>query len=55
MMITFVLISTLVFGLLALAWVKDNGLDMILKVFFALLTIWGVGLIINNPQLFLVG
>lgn len=54
MLITFILLSTILFIFFALVWNMETLPNAILRVFFVIMSIWGVALLINNPSLFLV-
>jgi hypothetical protein len=55
MLITFVLLATIAFGLLTYVWNgRDSWLDLMIKGFLFTMTVWGTGIILSNPTLFLV-
>lgn len=54
MLITFILLSTIMFTFLAIVWSRNHLADAVIKVAFILMSICGIGIMINNPSLFLV-
>ncbi len=41
-MTSFIIIATIIFGLLTLIWSKTGWLDFFIKVAFFIMTIWGL-------------
>lgn len=55
MLITFVLIATIIFIGFAIIWNTSDGFNVLIKIMLIAMSLWGVGIILNNPNLFLVG
>jgi hypothetical protein len=54
MIITFVLLATIALLLLGLIWRSSTIHDLIIKVFLIGMSVWGIGIILSNPNLFTI-
>ena len=54
MLITYVLLMTVFTLGLSLLWSTDTIANTLFRVFLVIMTVWGIGLMINNFQLFTI-
>jgi hypothetical protein len=54
MLITYILLATVAFVILAFAWSHGSLLDLVIKVFFIVMSVWGLGMVLSNPDLFVI-
>lgn len=52
MLITFMVLTTFIMGGLCAIWKAGDGFNFMVKMVLGIMTVWGIGLILNNPALF---